>query len=620
MNVRAIGGLLLALMAILLVVNPPLVGIVRTHVLDSYQLLNSLQSGQQAQKDLPLVIVDLDDESQRRIGQWPWPRSRLGEVVTRLKQAGARVIAFDILFAEADRMGPDQDRAFAEALGTMPVVLAQSVAPKSTEPADAMPAIAPARASLLGMGADWHEFVQSWPGMVRNLALLEAQAAGLGFISIAQENDGVTRRLPLVFEIGDVPGVALSVEILRLYLGLDHVRIISHKDGIDHLALGPLMIPVDAQARLWLSSPARRPLTISAADVLDGHVAQGLLAGKIILIGSSAEGLRDLRTIANGARVAGVEIHAGAIAAILAGQVAQRPSFAPLLELALLLIFGAGLIYLIPRLTAPGMAFATLGAFIALIGLGIGLFLTQRWLIDGASPAIGIIALSFGINLAQWQRTELRRRDLRRAFDHYLAPAMIERLLRDPAALSLGGELREVTVLFADIRGFTALAESYGQDAEGLTRILNQAFTKMIDAVLAQEGTIDKMVGDSLIAFWNAPLDQPDHASRAVRAARGILSAIATLDAPKLQVGIGINTGRCFVGNMGSNRRFNYTAMGDSVNVASRLEAATKFEGVSVLIGEATVAASGHLGFVPKGALALRGRSEPLNAYTLDDL
>ncbi len=587
--------------------NPGPLAVLRTHVLDAGQNLNR-PSGPETSV---VTIVDLDERSQHAFGQWPWPRSRLADLVNRLTQAGAAAIVIDSLFPEPDRMGAPEDQQFADAITHGPVVLSQVT---GLDPSISIPP----RATFISRGTDWHSFVQPWPGVVANIGTLAQAASGIGFISIAQENDGVVRRLPLLFRAGGNDGVALSVEAVRLYLKQTSITIEADTDGINSIKTGERIVPTDAQGRLWLSLPNRLPRHISAVDILTGGTPADL-KGRIILIGSSAEGLLDLRTLADSRRVPGVDIHAFAIDAILSGQVLTRPAFTPALELFALAIFGSLVIWAARRTGAMGLNLSVLGLGSALILGAIALFRAQHWLIDGVTPALGLGILGAGLNFSRWRGEERLRTELRRAFDHYLTPDMIERLIIDPNALRLGGEIRPMTVLFADIRGFTALAESLGPDPAELTRILNRAFSVMTKAVQAEGGTIDKLVGDCLVAFWNAPLDQPDHAERALRAAQAIIKAMAELTDPALQIGIGVNTGPCFVGNMGSDNRFNYTAMGDPVNIASRLEAATKDHGVSVLIGEATAQAAPNAQLVSIGHLTLRGRREALEAFTFRD-
>jgi adenylate cyclase len=604
---RIVGFGLWALLLFAYLFNPAPLAILRTQVLDSYQALNRAPA-----EAGPIVVIDLDDKSQRRLGQWPWPRRQLAALLDRLQAAGVKLAAFDIVFAEADRSGPEDDQILAASLERLPTILAQTASPDITLGADS-------RAHLIAKGEDWHGFVQSWPGAVRNIPILEKAAQGLGYISIAQERDGVVRRLPLIFAAGGSFGPALSVEALRLYYGASAIAITSGADGIDYLSIGPITVPTDAQGRLWVTVPRTRPAIISAADVLDGTADLSRLNGRIALIGASAEGLRDLRTLATGARVPGVEIHAAAIDAMWSGTSATRPASAPALEAGAFAFLGLVLIFLAPNLgpMAAGLM-AGLSALLA-TGAGIAAYLTGGGLIDGVTPALSLLILAAGLNLARWGQERSLRQSLRRAFDRYLAPAMIERLVANPRALALGGERREITILFADIRGFTAMAEQASDDPIGLTRILNRVFTAMCDAVLAEQGTIDKMVGDCLIAFWNAPVDQPDHAARAVRAARGIVAALQDLDGGAIKVGIGINTGPCFVGNMGSKDRFNYTALGDAVNIAARLEAATKDLQVDVLIGPATANLCGDTDLRSLGMQHVRGRAQALEVFTFGE-
>lgn len=430
MRPRGLAGLaVLALVSAIYLLDPRPAALLRGHVLDFEQSLGATRADATA----PVVLIDIDETALAHRGQWPWPRDMLADLTDRLIAAGARVIAFDMVFPEPDRMGPERDGVFAVALARAPTVLAQAA---SLEAQDGPPP----KTTIRARGGDLGAVVPPWAGAVRNQPVLERAARGLGYVSIAAEPDGIVRRLPLVLNAGGAIGLALSVEIVRLYRGAPLVDVAVGPDGITQFAIGDLAVPTDGQGRIWLPATSRAAAPRHSADaVLAGRLGPGSLAGRIALVGASAEGLRDLRTTPLADRVPGMEIHADAIEAMLAGRVAMRPAFAAALELALLAVFGLILCAAMPRLPA-----ARAISLLAVVVLGVGALgpvLHQGFglLIDGVTPALGILASGTALLATAWTGEERRRRHLRHAFDHYLAPAMIERLLSDPQRLRLGG-------------------------------------------------------------------------------------------------------------------------------------------------------------------------------------
>jgi adenylate cyclase len=393
--------------------------------------------------------------------------------------------------------------------------------------------------------------------------------------------------------------------------------------------VGTTVLPTDANGELWLhlsrSDPSRY---ISAHTILDGSYDPKSIAGRHILIGSSAVGLLDLRATPLDTAVPGVEIHAQALEQMLSGDHLSRPSYATGAELTFLVVLGAVVAWMIYRIGAVGAAAIGGLAILTVFALSWLAYANAGLLFDPVYPALAILLLYLATSLNSYIETESDRNRVRSAFGHYVAAPLVEELARHHEKLRLGGETREVSVLFADVRGFTKISE--GLDAEELIRFLNRLFTPLSDVILAERGTIDKFMGDAVMAFWNAPLLDADHARNACTAALKMLSELDKLNAlwaaeaasrgevpQPVRIGIGLNTGACCVGNVGSPQRFDYSILGDVVNVASRLEEATKTYGIPIVAGERTAAAAPDLAFLEIDAAMMRGKERPERIFAL---
>ena len=623
-------------------------------VFDTYQWMKPLPYDAK----LPVRIIDVDEESLARIGQWPWPRIVTAAIVEQLADMGAKVVAFDIVFAEPDRTSPREiakvwamnpamkdvaekiavlpghDEALAEALTKVPVVLGFFGAPQPTE------ARLPEQSKITSYAGEHPiEFVPPLEGVVASLPSLLAKAAGVGNLNFLPEYDQVARRVPLLVGVGQEVYPSLSVEALRLYQQKASVLVkttlassevtYGGQRGVIGLKVGNVEVPLDRNGQAWLRyTRHQKSRFISAYKLFDGSVARPEIEGKIILVGVSAEGLKDLRTTPLDGSVPGVELHAQAIEQMLAGTHLLRPDYATGLELTFLMLSGLVLTFLI--LHSGAFAGALVGAVsVASVNLGAWLaFDHWGYLFDPVYPSLMLTGLYVFGTVYAYRGTEREKRRVRNAFSHYMSPAIVEELARDPSKLKLGGEMREVTILFCDVRGFTTISE--GLDAESLTRFLNRLLTPLTNTVLANRGTIDKYMGDGVMAFWNAPLDDAEHAGNACRAALDMLKEIEKLneltakeDAATgrrhipIRVGIGINTAMSCVGNLGSEQRFDYSVIGDGVNVASRLEGQTKFYGVPILVGESVAQAAPRFALLEVDFLSVKGKSQPLHVFAL---
>jgi len=490
----------------------------------------------EAATDAPIRIVDIDDDSLRKLGQWPWPRTLVAQLIDRLREAGAAVVAFDIDFAEPDRTSPklllpliaqnksgaeeaerllaalpDPDKRLAEAMHDLPVATGFILTDRG---ANAQPA---SKAGFAFTGDDPLGHVSRFSAAVVNLPVLEAAAEGNGFLNQYPEWDNVVRRVPLIVKLGDKPYPSLAAEALRLALGARSYigraagasgeANFGEKTGLTAVRIGPLAVPTDAAGRVWLHyAPVNQDRFVSAADVLAGTFDRALFADHIVLIGTSAAGVvNDQQATPFGPEIPGVEIHAQLIEQILQGVFLRRPDWAIGAEILFALLVGTGLILGLPRIGALPSAMLGGAAIAAAAGSSWLAFEQAQLLMDPVYPAAVLAVVYLLSSLLAYLRTEARQREIRSAFSMYMSPHYVAELAAHPEKLSLGGETRVMTILFTDIRGFTTRSE--GMDARSLTHFMNQFLSPMTEIITQYKGTIDKYIGDCIMAFWNAPLD-----------------------------------------------------------------------------------------------------------------
>jgi adenylate cyclase len=641
---RLIGLLLLGLFASLRIWDPGIVEEVRLKAFDIYQVLHP-----RAHQELPVAIVDIDEASLAEYGQWPWPRTRLAALVDRLTAAGAVAIAFDIVFPEPDRTSPNlladsidhldeatrailralpnNDTSFAESIARSRVVVGQSAYHSATVGGGDTAIKSP----FALIGGDPAPYLIRFPGMIRNIAPIERAAAGRGIFTILPEFDGLVRRVPLIASAEGKLAAALVVDLLRVATGGDAILVRSGRAGVESLVVGGVQIPTDQYGQVWVHfAPSQRARFVSAADVLGTADLSSTVAGKLVLIGTSATGLLDLKATPAGA-MAGVEVHAQLLETILGKASLERPVWAPLAEILFTVMVGAILIYLIPLRGAKEVFF--LGGFVAVGALAISwiFYLKQRILMDATYPLAVLLIIYFALVFINYLREEGRRKQIRSAFSQYLSPKLIDQLTRNPERLVLGGETKEMTIMFSDVRDFTAISERYKESPQGLTKLINRILSPLSHAVTDHRGTIDKYMGDNIMAFWNAPLPDSDHAQNACHAALDMIGRLELVNDERrkeaeaegiafvpLRMGIGINTGNCVVGNMGSSMRFDYTVLGDSVNLASRLEGQSKNYGRPIVIGEQTARlVENAFTLLELDFIRVKGKSEPERIFTI---
>jgi adenylate cyclase len=644
--------LFLVLAAAVFYLRPPVLASLRALAFDAYQ--HAAPAPPLA--DSPIRVVQIDEASLARLGQWPWSRQTMAALTDRLGEARAAAIVFDILFAEPDRTSPEQivaaasperrdalvralgrsyqthDEVFAAALERHPSVLAASLHGDPTE------AAFPMRAGFAVAGDDPAPFLRNYPGLAANTPALSDAADGTGFINWLPDGDQVVRRIPLLLRHNGEIAPSLSLEALRVAVGAstyvvrasnaNATQAFGAHTGLDSIKVGPVTIPTDAEGQMWVRFRAYDPgEAISAWQVLDGETDMAAFEGAIVLIGASAPGLMDLRATPLDSSIPGVEIHRQLLEQIVSGSFLTRPDYAPGLELLLALIAILILAFAAPRFRPSLNAVIGLALVAALWGAGYLLFVQAGYLFDPIFPTLATLVFGASATTYFYQRTEHQRVEIRRAFSQYVAPSVVRQLTAHPERLKLGGEVRELTILMCDIRNFSTIAER--MNAEELTAFINAFLTPLSDIVIENGGTIDKYMGDAILAFWNAPLDQADHAPRACRAALQILSCMDELNQTwrreaeaagrpfeDVRIGIGVNTGECCVGNLGSERRFDYSAIGDAVNIASRLEGLTKIYGLALLVSEDTCERAPSAGFIEADLVRLKGRKGATRVFT----
>ena len=602
-------------------------------------------------EDDPVVIIDIDDQSLNNLGQWPWSRDLLSRLVTNTEQA--LTTSFDIVFAERDRTGSDvlseqysansdlikelkkikpNDRVFAESMESHSTVVLGSAPNNKLITEDISP-----KYGLIIQGDSPKEFLPKYTGMQNNLPTLIDSSAGVGSMSIGG-NSSIVRSLPTFEVVNGQIVPSLMLETLRVAIGASTYQIKSsnasgelafgESTGINNVKLGNVIIPTNSNGYLWLHSTFKENLNIIPAfEVVNNTYDKEFFAGKIVLVGTSASGLLDIRNTSLEKDIPGVTIIAQGIQQIINGDFLVRPDWMEGAEFLFGLLFSI-LICLIIQYFGPigGLITFLVANLSSLYGSYYG-FNELDYLIDPISPLIICLTSYLIITFFNFLFTELERSKVRTAFSQYLAPEMVSRLAESSESLKLGGEKKNMTFLFSDIRGFTAISESYKSNPEELTELINNLLTVLSNEILDNAGTIDKYMGDCIMAFWNAPTDQDNHTDLALKASFDMEKALKEFNIEfekqkgmELKIGIGINTGECIVGNMGSEKRFDYTVLGDPVNLASRLEGQSGTYGFQRILGQETVnGLKSNTILFELDLIQVKGKNEPVKIYTSFD-
>jgi adenylate cyclase len=637
---RAVCTLLLLALVALRAADPPPLQELRLRTFDLFQVLHPRE-----QQGFPVAIVDIDEASLKAIGQWPWPRTVVADLVTKLKEQGAVVIGFDVIFAEPDRMSPavaaqnfrglddatrakldslpSNDEIFADAIRNARVVVGQVSA---ATPQPRAPEEMTLQTGVAYIGPDPSPHLVTSAGLLRNILSIEQAAAGRGSFSINPERDGIVRRVPMIVAAqgGLVP--SLTMEMLRVATGATAVLMRTDQAGVQSVSVQRNVVPTDSHGQVWIHFNKRDPARyVSAKDVLQGTLSRDRLLRRLVLIGTSATGLLDIKTTPVEAAMPGVEVHAQILESVVTGAQLSPVPDALGVEVIIAVLLGIAIIIAAPLLSPTVVV--GLGAMLiaGLIGLSWYFFVVRSELLDFTYPLISSWLIYLVLTFVNYFREQRQRQQIRSAFGYYLSPHMVEQLAKSPEKLVLGGEERRMTILFSDVRGFTTISEHYKDDPQGLTHLMNRFLTPLTNAIIERKGTIDKYIGDAIMAFWNAPVDDDEQEANACEAALAMQERAASLNTElkqeaeansslymPLRIGIGLNTGPCVVGNMGSDFRFNYSVLGDTVNVASRLEARTKDYGLPLVIGSRTAEkAEGKFATMEIDLIKVKGKREP---------
>ncbi len=669
-----VAGLIGAGLALALVYQQPaLVNIARDRLFDQFQRL-----APRTYEEDPVRVIEIDDAALERYGQWPWPRHRFAALVDKLNEAGAAAIVFDVIFAEPDRTSPgnvarswidapvlapivsklgasdlaalDHDARLATSLAVAPSVL-HLTARSGASAGGCVPVLEASRVQGLPP-EDLARVAPSFRQVVPSLPVFREAASGEGFARAALADDAIVRAVPLIALACDGVEIypSLALEALRVAAPrLDpkfappefaraaangacraHVTGIAHQ-SVSQVVLCRLRFPTTEDGQLWVhysKSSSIEKRRLSVVDVFDSDAAAlgDAVRGRIVLIGASAEGLRDVLITPLGDERPGVHIHAEVIEQALAEKTlfrawdVMRP-----IEIFAAVIVSILLMLMLPRMSAA-IGFAVWLILMAAVFAGTFFaFSAGRLLIDPITPSL-VVTLSFtGAFVVMFQQEQLARKFIRGAFGKFLSPLILDRLERDPTLLKLEGESREITAFFSDIRGFTSISEQMAPQA--VTTLLNQYFTPMTRIVVEHKGLVDKYMGDGLAAMWNAPVDVDDHPAQGARAAlqmlkslerlNGIWRANKQLPVPEIKIGIGLHTAEARVGNFGSEDHLEYSMLGDMVNLTSRLESLTKQYGATIIISEQTRERIPDFAAVPLGAFTVKGRTDPTVIFAL---
>ena len=651
------------------------------------------------------VIVDIDEKSLREIGQWPWPRTVLAELFEKSKSAGMLVLGLDVLFAEKDRTSPElisrdikernpeiaelleklpsNEFVAMEAMKKFPIIIGHSGLDVEGD-AKREDINESSVKVFLGKNQNHKDWLISYPGLLANVPEFEKAASGSGTVSVAEEPDGIIRRVPLVSNVAGKVRPTLGLDMIRVAFKGNSIATRTGMNGLEEIiiqtkAIGNAAIPTDENGRVWIyyGEPDSSKVVenksryyVSAVDIIKSRVEKDRLKGKLGILGTSATGLKDIRPTPVDDRMPGVEIHANLIDTVISAilyytssknaekvyqkalkdgkseeeAIAEKKNVkingSPFLKSGTNMKFIEAIFTIIFAffITISALKFGPILNISLLIGIigsafymSVKFFLDDKLLFDPTFAGMSTFIIYFSNTFANYLRDANEKKQIRGAFSQYLSPALVEQLAEDPEKLVLGGETKKMTFLFCDVRGFTTISEAFKSDPQGLTKLINRFLTPLTNEIISKNGTIDKYMGDCIMAFWNAPIDVEGHEKISCDAALSMHIALKELndvrkkeaeeekkDFLELKIGIGLNTGGCVVGNMGSDQRFDYSVLGDAVNLASRLEGQSKGYGVKTVIGQETNdAVKKSYATLQLDMLAVKGKKEAVSIFCL---
>lgn len=563
-------------------------------------------------KSEQIVLINIGEKAIEKYGQYPFPRKVYADIHSEVYGRGAALVGSTILMPESDRMGTDRD--LADSLKQYPVVLSQTVSDSCNR---ASATIRKTGVAVVGDG-EATEFLPQYPCVLSNIAPLQEAAAGVGITSSLPEADGVVRRVPLLAQSSGEYYPAFALEMLRVAAGDPSYQAKINQTGVEALRIPSFeTIKTDEYGRTFINPNYQ----FQSYEIGSGPLPD--LTGKIAIVGVTAAGISNPVATPSGAQHPH-QLQASILETLINGDSVSIPNWIPLVDLGGFLLLFLALV-IISRFKFSYVYIA--GLIAAYVYLPVYLFGTYGIMMDISFNVLGALLIYIHIYTVKFISEYLQKQQIKKQFGTYLSPAMVEKLQKNPELLALGGESRELSIMFTDVRGFTTISEHYGEDVQGLTKIMNRYMTAMTKRIIDNEGTLDKYIGDAQMAFWNAPLDDPDHAKNAVRTALDMLKDLETFNEeveregiPAFGMGLGINTATVVVGNMGSDQRFDYTCLGDGVNLAARLEGQSKPYGVKLVVGPQTAELVGNVyQVVELDLIAVKGKTEPARIYTVLD-
>ena len=581
--------------------NPWFLDVIRLKGLDSHQ------RQQEAIIIDNIVTIEINNDTLAKYGQWPFPRGELADIVYNIYKAGANLVVLPMLFAEPDRHG--QDTLFENMLLTTPTIIGQI-------PGDVTKGN-PISRGVSAVGASWEGWLYRYPGAVGPLKSFADAALGVGMLIVSPEDDGVVRRVPLAVDIDGKVYPSMSMEIIRALSGDVSYQIKTGAAGVEALRIPKYGITkTDANGNIWIDFKYKTKVYPLYEELPD-------LSGKIVILTVTASGLGSVLATPVG-NIYGYDLLATSITTMMSDRNISIPYWGNIVELV-----GPFILSLIICIVVLKLRWL-FGAILLPIMLGgiyyssLQLFVKQGFLVDWTYPILTIFIVWAVSAFLRFMDEFKLRQQIKKQFEHYLAPAMVKKLQQSPDLLKLGGNTKELTLLFCDIRGFTPISEQYKTNPQGLTKLINRFLTPMTDIIMRNGGTVDKYMGDCIMAFWNAPLDVEDQRKRAIQTSHDMLEHLEILNKElknekslPIKVGIGLNTGEVVVGNMGSNQRFDYSVLGDAVNLAARLEGQSKNYGVQIVLGEETAKnMDKDFAMIELDEIAVKGKQDAVKIYT----
>ena len=566
---------------------------------------DALQLRQEVDKSEDIALINIGYDSLKALGQFPWPRTHFAQIISDIRDRGAGIIAFTMIFSEEDRYGGDE--VFASWMKDNGVVLSQTVSGR-------MLGIKGPHVGIAIIGEDPLDFVFQYNGLLVNTPQLIAD--GHGIAAGSPEVDNLTRRIPMVVQVDDTLYPSVPLEILRVTAGDPSYQMKVGETGIQAIRIPSFpTIPTDEHGRIWINQKHLFNEYEFIEDFPDFN-------GKTVIIGMGAdsEGLVPILPTPRGLKTPQY-IQASVLQTIINGENIVRPDYAASYEILTLAVLMILIIIFVYTINIYFVIFSVLAVFAAMLYGSFYVFDTYSLLLDPSYPLLAGFIVFTHSTFNNFIRQYKMRQQIKEQFGTYLSPALVKKIQKDPSVLKLGGERRVMTFLFCDIRGFTPISEKYKEDPIGLTELINSFLTPMTDIIMKNNGTIDKYMGDCIMAFWNAPLEVDNHAEMAVKSALEMIEELKELNKNipvEINIGIGINTGDCVVGNMGSEQRFDYSVLGDAVNLASRLESNSKNYDATLIVGEATVEETNTLfDYAYVDTITVKGQTRPVKIYTL---